>query len=336
MKAYSWFAFQRAVQMFVVIFVGVSTAFLITHLSPINPVESMLNRITARSNFSPEAVEKMRSALTDLYGVDKPLPEQYVNFWRRFVQGDFGPSLLAFPTPSIDLVMRALPWTVFLLSVSVLVTWSLGNLFGGLAGYFQNSRLLKIFGVAAMGVQPIPYYIVAFLFLIFFGFVWPILPISGAYAMDVEPGWNIDFILSVMKHAILPITSLIVVGFGTWFLGMRALVSNIVTEDYVTYAELAGVQRKRVVTSYVMRNAAVPQVTALALALGSIFSGTIITEQVYTYPGLGTLLVDAVNGGDSSTVLAVSTVAITAVAVAIFLVDLLLPLLDPRIKTESS
>jgi peptide/nickel transport system permease protein len=114
---------------------------------------------------------------------------------------------------------------------------------------------------------------------------------------------------------------------------MRALVSNIVTEDYVTYAELAGVRRRRLVVSYVMRNAAVPQMTALALALGSIFSGTIITEQVYNYPGLGTLLVDAVNEGDNTTVLAVSTVAIVAVALAIFLVDLLHPLLDPRIRT---
>jgi peptide/nickel transport system permease protein len=334
MKAYSWFVLMRFAQMIVVIFVGVSAAFLITHLSPINPVESMLSSITTRSNFSPRAIEEMRAALTDLYGVDKPLIEQYGNFWRRFVQFDFGPALLAFPTPAMTLVMRALPWTVFLLSTSVLVTWFLGNLVGGLAGYFQNSRLLKVFGVASMGVQPIPYYIVAFLFLIFFGFVWPILPISGAYGMDVESGWNIDYIVSVAQHAILPVTSLIVVGFGTWFLGMRALVSNIVTEDYVTYAELAGVRRRRLVVSYVMRNAAVPQLTALALVLGSIFSGTIITEQVYTYPGLGTLLVDAVNTGDSTTVLAVSTVSIVAVAVAIFVVDLLHPLLDPRVRTE--
>ncbi|HWM18538.1 MAG TPA: ABC transporter permease [Ilumatobacteraceae bacterium] len=335
MKAYSWFVLKRFAQMIVVIYVGVSTAFLITHLSPINPVDSMLSSITTRSNFSPEAIEEMRAALTDLYGVDKPLLEQYVNFWQRFLQGgDFGPSLLAFPTPAMTLVMRALPWTVLLLSTSVLITWFLGNLFGGLAGYFQNSRLLKVFGVASMGVQPIPYYIVAFLFLIFFGFVWPVLPISGAYAMDVQSGWNIDFILSVIQHAILPVTSLIVVGFGTWFLGMRALVSNIVNEDYVTYAELAGVPRRRIVFSYVMRNAAVPQLTALALVLGSIFSGTIITEQVYNYPGLGTLLVDAVNTGDNTTVLAVSTVAITAVAVAIFVVDLLHPLLDPRVRAS--
>jgi peptide/nickel transport system permease protein len=334
MKAYAWFAIQRLAQMIVVIVAGVSAAFLISHLSPVNPVETMLNRTTAQGNFSPEAIERMRAALTDMYGVDTPLPEQYINFWRRFLQGDFGPSFLAFPTPAMTLVMRALPWTVGLLTTSVLITWLLGNLLGGLAGYFQNSRFLKGFGLVAMGLQPIPYYIVAFMMLYLFGFVWPILPISGGFAMDVQQGWNLSYVLSVVRHSILPATSLVLVGFGTWFLGMRALVSNIVTEDYVTYAELAGVPRRRTVVSYVMRNAAVPQLTALALALGSIFSGTIITEQVYTYPGLGTLLVDAVNSGDSSTVLAVSTVAVVAVAVAIFIIDLLHPLLDPRVRTD--
>jgi peptide/nickel transport system permease protein len=333
MKAYSWFAFKRAIQMFVVILVGTSVAFLVSHLSPIDPVSAALTRITSRSNFNPEAIEELRAALTDMYGVDTPLPEQYRNFLIRMVQGDLGPSMLAFPSPALDLVMRALPWTAFLLTVSTLVTFTVGNLFGAMAGYFQDSRLLKVIGVGAIGAQPIPYYIVAFMMLYLFGFVWPILPTSGAYAIGVEPGWNMEFFLSVAEHAILPVASLIVVGFGTWFLGMRALVSNIVTEDYVTYAELAGVQRRRVVSSYVMRNAAVPQVTALALALGSIFSGTIITEQVYNYPGLGTLLVDAVNQGDSTTVLAVSTVSIIAVAVAIFIVDLLQPILDPRVRT---
>jgi peptide/nickel transport system permease protein len=301
--------------------------------SPVSPVESALSRITARSNFSPEAVAELRSALTDLYGVDKPLPEQYANFLRRMAQGDLGPAMLAFPTPALELVMRALPWTVFLLTASTLVTFTLGNLFGAMAGYFQNSRLLKLIGVGAIGAQPIPYYIVAFMMLYVFGFVWPILPISGAYDIGVEPGWNLEFFVSVIEHAILPVTSLIIVGFGTWFLGMRALVSNIVTEDYVTYGELAGVPRRRMLSSYVMRNAAIPQLTALALALGSIFSGTIITEQVYNYPGLGTLLVDAVNQGDSTTVLAVSTVAIIAVAVSILVIDLLHPLLDPRVRT---
>ncbi|QQA42879.1 ABC transporter permease [Pelagovum pacificum] len=334
MKAYLWFAAKRAIQLLVVVFFGVSIAFFITNLSPIDPVQQTLSRITSRSGFSPEAVEQMRTALTELYGVDGSMFEQYLNFWRRLSTGDLGPSLIAFPTPAMTLVMRALPWTVGLLAFSIMMTWLLGNMLGGLAGYFQNNRLLKAFGVVAMGVQPIPYYIVAFLMLILFGFIWPILPISGGFAMNVRPGWNMPFILSVLQHAILPSMSLILVGFGTWFLGMRSLVSNIVTEDYVTYAELAGVKRNRIVFAYVMRNAAVPQLTALAMTLGAIFSGTIITEQVFNYPGIGTLLVDAVNGGDNATVLAVSTVAIFSVAVAIFIVDLIHPILDPRVKAE--
>jgi peptide/nickel transport system permease protein len=276
----------------------------------------------------------MRAALTELYGVDEPIWNQYINFWTRLVQGDFGPSLLAFPTPAMSLVMRALPWTVTLLTLATLITFAVGNVMGGLAGYYQDNKFLKAFGLVAIGIQPIPYYVVAFIMLIVFGFLWPILPISGGFAMNVTPGWNWPYISSVIQHATLPALSLVLVGFGGWFLGMRALVSNVVTEDYVTYAELAGVKRSTIVTGYVMRNALVPQLTALAMALGGVFSGTVITEQVFNYPGLGSLLIDAVNAGDYSLVLAVSSVSVTAVALAIFIVDLLYPILDPRVRAE--
>jgi peptide/nickel transport system permease protein len=334
MRGYLKFVVRRFLLLAAVVFAGVSAAFFITHLSPVSPVETALSRITARSHISPAGIDAMRSALTDMYGVNEPVLSKYANFWRRFIQGDLGPSLIAFPTPAMTLVRRALPWTVGLLTFAIIVTWLVGNILGGLAGYYQNNRLLKAFGIVAMGVQPIPYYIVAFILLIVFGFLWPILPLSGGFAMTVTPGWNSRYILSVALHAILPATALVLVGFGGWFLGMRALVSNIVTEDYVTYAELAGVAPRRIVFSYVIRNAMVPQITALAMALGGIFSGTIITEQVFSYPGLGSLLVEAVNGGDYALVLAVSTVAIIAVATAIFIVDLLHPILDPRVRTE--
>lgn len=334
MRGYLRFVGKRFLLLAAVVFAGVSAAFFITHLSPISPVETALSRITARSHISPDGIAAMREALTEMYGVNEPLLSKYGNFWRRFVQGDLGPSLIAFPTPSMTLVKRALPWTVGLLTFAIVVTWLVGNILGGLAGYYQDNRLLKAFGVVAIGVQPIPYYIVAFILLILFGFVWPVLPLSGGFAMNVTPGWNLAFITSVAVHAILPAMALVLVGFGGWFLGMRALVSNIVTEDYVTYAELAGVAPRRIVFSYVIRNALVPQITALAMALGGIFSGTIITEQVFNYPGLGSLLIEAVNGGDYSLVLAVSSVAVIAVASAIFVVDLLHPILDPRIRTE--
>jgi peptide/nickel transport system permease protein len=334
MRGYLRFVGKRFLLLAAVVFAGVSAAFFITHLSPVSPVETALSRITARSHISPAGIDAMREALTDMYGVDEPLVGKYANFWRRFVQGDLGPSLIAFPTPAMTLVRRALPWTVGLLTFAIVVTWLVGNILGGLAGYYQSNRLLKAFGIVAMGVQPVPYYIVAFILLIIFGFLWPVLPISGGFSMTVTPGWNVRYVTSVATHAILPAMALVLVGFGGWFLGMRALVSNIVTEDYVTYAELAGVARGRIVFSYVIRNALVPQITALAMALGGIFSGTIITEQVFSYPGLGSLLVEAVNGGDYSLVLAVSTVAIIAVASAIFIVDLLHPILDPRVRTE--
>jgi peptide/nickel transport system permease protein len=334
MKAYVLFLAKRALQLLSVIFFGISAAFFITHLSPIDPVEQAIRRVTSRSNFSPTAVQALRESLTDMYGVNEPLLSQFISFWGRLVRGDLGPSLIAFPTPAMTLVSRALPWTVGLLITSVLFTWIIGNLAGGLAGYYQKNRALKLFGVVSMGLQPIPYYIVAFILLILFGFLWPVLPISGGYAMHVRPGWNMQFILSVLNHAILPALSLVLVGMGLWFLGMRALVSNIITEDYVTYAEIAGIRRSRIVFAYVMRNAAIPQLTALAMVLGGIFSGTVITEQVFSYPGLGSLLIDAVNGGDYTLVIAVTAVAITAVAGAIFIVDLLYPILDPRIRVE--
>jgi peptide/nickel transport system permease protein len=334
MHGYLWFVGKRTLQLLAVIFFGVSATFLVTHLSPISPVETVLGRMTARSNSAPDAIIAMRAALSELYGVNEPILNQYVNFWLRLFRGDLGPSLLAFPTPAMTLVARAMPWTVALLTLATLITFLVGNVLGGLAGYYQNSRLLKAFGVMAIAIQPVPYYIVAFILLIIFGFVWPVLPISGGFAMNVAPGMNWPFISSVLQHAILPASSLVLVGFGGWFLGMRALVSNVVTEDYVTYAELAGVERSTIVKDYVIRNAMVPQLTALAMALGGVFSGTVITEQVFNYPGLGSLLIDAVNAGDSTLVLAVSTVSVTAVALAIFIVDLLHPLLDPRVKAE--
>ena len=157
----------------------------------------------------------------------------------------------------------------------------------------------------------------------------------GLFLMRVEwelDGFNLDFVLSVLKHSVLPVLSLVMVGLGGWFMGMRALVSNIVNEDYVVYAELGGVARGRILRSYVMRNALVPQVTGLAMSLGGIFNGAIITEQVFGYPGIGSLLVDAVHAGDYSLVLGLTSVSIVAVSAAVLLLDMLYPLLDPRVK----
>jgi peptide/nickel transport system permease protein len=334
MGGYPAYLVSRLGQFILVVFIGINISFIVTHATPIDPVEQTIAAATQYGSTSPEAIAMMRQSLRELYGLEGSLGEQYASFWRRVMVGDFGPSLSAFPTPVSTLIGRALPWTVGLLVISTVLTWILGNLLGGLAGYYRESRTLRFAGVLAMAFHPIPYYIVAFILLITFGYLWPVLPISGGYMMNLERGFNLRFIASLLEHSILPILSLVLVGLGGWFMGMRSLVSNVVTEDYVTYAELGGVNKRRILTSYVMRNALVPQVTGLAMSLGAIFNGAIITEQVFGYPGIGTLLVSAVHAGDYSLVLGITSVSIVAVSAAVLLLDLLYPLLDPRVRAR--
>jgi peptide/nickel transport system permease protein len=334
MRGYPAYLIGRLGQFLLVVFIGINIAFVVTHSTPIDPVEQTIAAATQYGATSPEAIALMRQSLRELYGLEGNLAQQYFSFWRRIVLGDFGPSLSAFPTPVSTLIWRALPWTVGLLTVSTLITWCVGNLLGGLAGYHLKSRTLRFAGILAMALHPIPYYIVAFVLLIVFGYLWPVLPITGGHRMNLTREFSPAFIGNLALHSILPITSLVLAGLGGWFMGMRALVSNVVTEDYVVYAELGGVKPRRILASYVMRNALVPQVTGLAMSLGAIFTGAIITEQVFGYPGIGMLLVAAVNAGDYSLVLGVASVSILAVSTAVLLIDLLYPLLDPRMRAR--
>ena len=331
MSGYARYAVGRIGQFLVVVFVGISLVFLVTHLTPIDPVQQTITALSTYGQVSPRAVAMMRASLQALYGTKGSLAVQYFAFWARMLHGSFGPSLSAFPTPVMTLILRALPWTAGLMVFSTLVAWGLGNLLGGLAAYYRRNAALRLAGVIAIGLQPIPYYVIALVLLVVFGYVWPILPISGGAQINVNPSWSAGYVGSVVLHSILPSLSIILAGIGGWFVGMRNLASNIVSEDYVRFAELANVDRRRILLSYVMRNAALPQLTGLAMSVGTIFSGAVITEYVFGYPGIGRLLVAAVNAGDYSLVLGVATVSIVAVSVAVLVIDLVTPLLDPRV-----
>src|SRR5260221_2220531 len=334
MRTYTLYLLRRFGQSVLLVFVGINIVFFVTHATPIDPVEQAISSATQFGQSDPQAVEIMRKALRELYGLEGTIWQQYANFWKRLATGDFGPSLSAFPTPVSALIGQALPWTLGLLFTSTLIAWGVGNFLGGLAGYYRKNRLLKAVGIAATGLQPIPSYIMSFVVLILFGYIWPILPISGGFQMNIHPDLRFPFVSIVVGHSILPVVSLVLITIGAWFIGIRSLVSNIVNADYVVFAELAGVDRHRILTSYIMRNALAPQLTGLALSLGGIFNGAIITEVVFGYPGLGTLLVRGVNTGDYSLVLGITSISIVAVATAVFAIDLLYPLLDPRVKVE--
>ena len=334
MRAFALYALKRLGQFVLVVFIGINIAYLITHATPIDPVEQSVAAATAFGQTSPEAITMLRESLRELYGLTGSPMEQYVTFWRRIVAADFGPSLSAFPTPVTTLIARALPWTIGLLVTATLLAWLLGNVLGGLAGYYRESRIFRFMGVIAMGLHPVPYYIAGFVLIVIFGYLWPVLPITGGRDMNMGQQMDVEHALSILRHAILPALSLMLIAIGGWFLGMRSLVSNVVTEDYVTYAEIGGVAKSRILYSYVMRNALVPQVTGLAMSLGTIFNGAVITEQIFGYPGIGSLLVSAVYAGDYGLVLGVTTMSIIGVSAAVLLIDLVYPLLDPRVEAR--
>lgn len=334
MRAFVLYALKRLAQFVLVVFIGINIAYVITHATPIDPVEQSVAAATNFGQTSPESVEMLRNSLRELYGLTGSPMEQYANFWWRILKADFGPSLSSFPTPVSTLIGRALPWTIGLLVTATVLAWVLGNILGGLAGYYRENRAFRVMGVVAIALHPVPYYIAGFVLIVIFGYLWPILPITGGSDINLNQTLDLDHVLSVLRHSILPALSLMVIAVGGWFLGMRSLVSNVVTEDYVSYAELGGVPHRRILYSYVMRNAVVPQVTGLAMSLGTIFNGAVITEQIFGYPGIGSLLVSGVYAGDYGLVLGVTTMSIIGVSVAVLLIDLLYPLLDPRVEAR--
>ncbi|MBB3443808.1 ABC transporter permease [Rhizobium sp. BK379] len=334
MTSYLIFVLKRFGQFLLVVFLGVTITFFVTHLTPIDPVEESIGSITQMGQSDPNAIELMRQSLRELYGLNGSIWQQYLHFWLRLATGDLGPSLSAFPTPVSTIIMRSLPWTIGLMTVSTLITFVLGNAIGALAGYHRKNMILKGVSLVFIAMLPIPYYILAFVLLIVFGYVWPILPINGGYEMNANLDLSFSLVIDILEHSILPAFSLILVGTGSWLIGMRALVSNIITEDYVVFAELGGVPKRRILRSYIARNAMVPQFTGLAMSLGAIFNGTVITEIVFGYPGIGNLLISAVHAGDYSLVLGLSALSIVGVAAAVFIIDILSPLIDPRIKVE--
>ncbi|MBY3536893.1 ABC transporter permease [Rhizobium laguerreae] len=334
MTSYLIFVLKRFGQFLLVVFLGVTITFFVTHLTPIDPVEESIGAITQMGQSDPNAIELMRQSLRELYGMEGSIWQQYLNFWLRLATGDLGPSLSAFPTPVSTIILRSLPWTIGLMTVSTLMTFVLGNALGALAGYYRKDMVLKAVSLVFIALLPIPYYILAFVLLIVFGYLWPVLPINGGYEMNANLDLSFALVFDILKHSILPALSLILVGAGSWLIGMRALVSNIITEDYVVFAELGGVPKRKILRSYIARNAMVPQFTGLAMSLGAIFNGTVITEIVFGYPGIGNLLIEAVHAGDYSLVLGLSALSIVGVAAAVFIIDILSPLIDPRIKVE--
>jgi peptide/nickel transport system permease protein len=323
----------RLIQYFLVIFVGVTAVFIIPRLLPSDPVVRTIAELRSRGSYlDPASIDNMVTELTEMYGLEGSAFDQYIAFWQRLFHGDFGVSFFQFPTPVIELIKIALPWTLGLLLVTTAIAWSTGILLGGVAGYFNRSRWSKGLDTVAMIIRPMPYYIFAFGLLILFGYVFPLFPVAGGAAIGRQPSFTWSYIKDVLSHAFLPALSLILLGIAAWFQTMKLIVQNVNAADFVQYAKFGGIKEGRIVSRYVIRNGMLPQITALALLIGQIFSGALITEIVFSYPGLGTLLYNAIVTGDYNLIMGITVFSILAITTAILIIDLLYPLFDPRIR----
>ncbi len=322
----------RLVQYVLVVFCGITAVFFIPRLTGQDPVLEIIAQIQAQgASLDPLAVRNLMETLKELYGLKGSLFEQYLTMWRRVFTFDFGPSFFQFPTPVAQLLRVYLPWTIGLFATSTVLSWVLGNIIGGIAGYFSGKSWSKILDAVIMVIRPIPHYIFGVVLLILFAYVWPLFPARG---LSIGRGMalNLELVLAILRGSFLPALTLVILGGVVWFQQMKLLVQNVKREDFVEYARVGGVKERRVVFRYVLKNAMLPQVTQLALALGQVFSGVLIVEMVFSYPGMGLLLYRGVTRGDYNLVMGITVLSILTIATAVLLLDLLYPLLDPRIR----
>jgi peptide/nickel transport system permease protein len=265
------------------------------------------------------------------FGLDQPLWKQYLRYLEDMATFDFGPSIARFPTSVNSMIMNALPWTLVLVTVTTLIAFVLGNLFGALLAWPRSPRWISVLAPFLLTLSAIPFYLLALALIYLFAFRWRIFPLGGGYDIGTTPGWNLDFFGQAVRHSILPALAIILASMGFWALGMRAMMVTVQGEDYVTLAEAKGLKSRNIFYHYAFRNALLPQVTALALALGQVVSGVVLVEVVFGYPGVGGLLFQSIRTFDYTVIYGLTFLVIVAIGIATLVLDLLLPKLDPRI-----
>ncbi len=315
----------------VTILIGVTFIFFIPRMFPSDPVETMIGQIQSRSGtMDPLQMESLRRSLRVQFGLDGSLSEQYFSFlWKGLLHFDFGPSLMSYPNPAGEIIVRYLPYTLGLSLTSTVLAWIIGNIIGLLAGFRKNKRSSRILESIAICIYPIPYFIVALVLQIVFAFLLGWLPLQSTI---IQGQGFARYASSLLGASVLPAVSLLLVGTGWWIISMKSLAGATSEEDFVLYARYRGLSEKKIGTSYVMRNSILTQITALAMSLGGVFNGSIMTEIIFGYPGVGTLINKAILQSDYNMILGCITISIVAIATATLIADIVYPFIDPRIR----
>lgn len=329
-----WPIVKRLLFLLLVIWSAATITFFIPRISPRNPVRERFAELARTGGFSGAALEEIVASYSTRFGLDKPLFEQYVDYMSAVARLDFGVSLNKFPKSTIDLIMESLPWTIGLLLSTTILAFVIGNLLGAVAAWPKAPGWMRAVAtpfVLLMGVPPV---IMGVLLLFFVGFRLKLLPLGGAYSIGTVPDVSLGFYLDVARHQILPALALILGSVGAWVLSMRGMGITVQGEDYVTFAEHKGLTPFQIFRDYYLRNAMLPQVTGLALALGAVVTSGIVTEQLFGLPGVGSVLGNAIRANDFIVIYGITLFITIAVATLMVVIELLYPLFDPRVKLD--
>jgi peptide/nickel transport system permease protein len=315
-----------------IIWLAATLNFFLPKLSGQDPVRTKLLEEASLGGYVHAGIEDMVKVYQQKFGLDKPLWQQYLNYVNDVAHGDLNYSISNYPNTVASMIRDALPWTVGLLGVTTVFSFAAGTLLGALLAWPGAPRWMQWIMPPLWALHAIPFFLLGLVLMFLFAFQIQLLPIFGGYSAGANASLSWTFALDVLRHAVLPALSIVLVSVGGWALSMRGMMVTTMGEDYVTFAEAKGLRSSTIFMRYCIRNAILPQTTGLALALGQILSGAVLVEVVFGYPGIGALLFQAIKENDFFLIQGIVFTVIVALGFATFVLDVIYPWLDPRIS----
>jgi peptide/nickel transport system permease protein len=303
--------------------------FILPRLMPGDPVAAIVSRM-AQGMSDATGVRAIYEQYTELFGTNKPMVEQFFIYVRNAARGDFGFSISMYPRTVADAIKSSILWTIALQFPAIITGWLIGNILGALAAYLKGG-FDKVLMPVSIFVGGLPQFGVAVILMVIFGVMLEWFPTSGGYGFDLIPEFSWKFIWSVITHYQLPFWAIVLVAIGGQAIGMRSMAIYELNADYVKYARFMGIKDRKII-GYVFRNAMLPQITGLAMAIGTMAGGALVAEIVFSYPGLGYTLLNGVMGQDYPLISASTLLITVMVLIANFTIEILYGFIDPRIK----
>ncbi len=333
MKGYRKYFLNKLVWFLITLVCAFLLNFILPRMMPGDPVAAIVSRM-AQGMSNSAGVQAIYQQYTELFGTNRPLLEQFFIYMRNVIRGDFGFSFSQYPRTVADVLGASIWWTVCLQFPAIIVGWLIGNTLGALAAYLKGG-FDKVLMPLSIFVSNFPAFGMAVFLLVIFAVDLKWFPTSGGYGFDLIPSFTWSFMWSVIIHYQLPFWSIVLIAIGGQAIGMRSMAIYELNADYVKYARFLGIKDRKIV-GYVFRNAMLPQITGLALSVGTMVGGSIFAEIIFSYPGLGTTLLRAVLGQDYPLISASALIITIMVLLATFAIEILYGLIDPRIKTAQA